>query len=87
LRTNPEETIHLPSVINECLTLKELICTIYPRLQELTTMSTSYLTGRNILLVRNDDVNFINVRALEMMPGEEIDYFTADQLPKDDSDD
>ncbi|KAF6176912.1 hypothetical protein GIB67_030595 [Kingdonia uniflora] len=50
-------------------------------------MSTSYLTKRTILTARNDDVSFINARDLEIMPGEEIVYFVADRLLKEDSDD
>ncbi|KAF6164604.1 hypothetical protein GIB67_032832 [Kingdonia uniflora] len=50
-------------------------------------MSTSYLTERTILSARNDDVSFINTRAFEMMPREEIVYFIVDQLSIEDSDD
>ncbi|KAF6172004.1 hypothetical protein GIB67_029422, partial [Kingdonia uniflora] len=82
---NPEETIQLPSAINKSQTLEELICTIYPRLQEHTTMSTSYLTERTFLSASNNDISFINTQALEMMPGEEIVYFAAYQLSKKDS--
>ncbi|KAF6144790.1 hypothetical protein GIB67_016864 [Kingdonia uniflora] len=85
--TNPEETIRLPSRINQSQTLEELICSIYPRLQEFGTVITSYLTERTILSARNDDVSSINTRALEMMPGKEIVYLAADILSKEDSDD
>ncbi|KAF6163442.1 hypothetical protein GIB67_029291 [Kingdonia uniflora] len=85
--TNPEETIRLPSTINQSQTLEELICSIYPRLQEFETVSTSYLTERTILSARNDDVSSINTRALEMMHGKEIVYLAAYILSKEDSDD
>ncbi|KAF6174894.1 hypothetical protein GIB67_026382, partial [Kingdonia uniflora] len=85
--TNPEETIRLPSAINKSQTLEDLICSIYPRLQEFGTVTTSYLTECTILSTHNDDVSSINTRALEMMPGKEIVYLAADILSKEDSDD
>ncbi|KAF6170075.1 hypothetical protein GIB67_010101 [Kingdonia uniflora] len=80
--TNPEETIRLPSTINQSQTLEDLICSIYPRLQEFGTVTMSYLTERTILSARNDDVSSINTRALEMMPMKEIAYLAADILSK-----
>ncbi|KAF6160486.1 hypothetical protein GIB67_019255 [Kingdonia uniflora] len=84
--TNLKETIHLPSTINQSQTLEELICSIYPQLQEFGTVTMSYLTERTILSTGNDNVSSINTQALEILQRKEIVYLAADILSKEDSD-
>ncbi|KAF6168760.1 hypothetical protein GIB67_012158 [Kingdonia uniflora] len=64
IRSNPNETAELPSAFNKCANLDELICLVYPHLEEVTTASTTYLTERTILSARNEDVNIINIQAM-----------------------
>ncbi|KAF6136817.1 hypothetical protein GIB67_030102 [Kingdonia uniflora] len=62
--SNPKETVELPAAFNKCANLDELICSVYPHLEEVTTASTTYLTERMILSARNEDVNIINIQAM-----------------------
>ncbi|KAF6148022.1 hypothetical protein GIB67_024197 [Kingdonia uniflora] len=83
--SNPRETVELPSTFNKCANLDELICSIYPHLEEVIAASTTYLTERTILSARNEDVNIINIRAMAKIQGQEIVYFAADKLSEVDA--
>ncbi|KAF6165383.1 hypothetical protein GIB67_018827 [Kingdonia uniflora] len=62
--SNPKEIVELPSTFNKCPNLDELIYSVYPHLDEVTTASTTYLTEHTILSARNEDVNIINIQAM-----------------------
>ncbi|KAF6137726.1 hypothetical protein GIB67_007200 [Kingdonia uniflora] len=85
--SNPKETVELPAAFNKCANLDELICSVYPHLEEVTTASTTYLTERMILSARNEDVNIINIQAMAKIQGQEIVYLAADKLSEADADD
>ncbi|XP_026419608.1 uncharacterized protein LOC113315558 [Papaver somniferum] len=90
--TEPEEKIQLPSSVNRCRDMKELICKLYPRLSKLHPhsgtsgqLSEEELTERIILSARNDDVNEINMEVLDILEGETFTYLAADKLNPDES--
>lgn len=55
-----------------------LIKEIYPELDSLH--DDEYFLGRNILSARNDDVDSINSRMLEMLPGQALEFSSADSV-------
>ncbi|KAF6139056.1 hypothetical protein GIB67_010782, partial [Kingdonia uniflora] len=72
---------------NKCVNLDELICSVYPHLEEVTTASTTYLTERTILSACNEDVNTVNIQVMEKIQGQEIVYLAADKLSEVDAGD
>lgn len=72
--------------------MKDLICKLYPRLSKLHPhsetsgqVSEEELTERIILSARNDDVNEINMEALNILEGETFTYLATDKLNPDES--
>ncbi|KAF6174476.1 hypothetical protein GIB67_004670 [Kingdonia uniflora] len=78
--SNPNETVELPATFNKCANLDELICSVYPHLEEIMIASTTYLTECTILSARNEDVNIINIQAMTKIQGQKIIYLAADKL-------
>lgn len=72
--------MQLPSTINRCHNLNELIFRIYPQLDVIGIVTPTFLTERTILSARNDDVSDINVAALNITPGETITFLAADKM-------
>ncbi|KAF6155242.1 hypothetical protein GIB67_019768, partial [Kingdonia uniflora] len=62
IESNPKEIVKLSMTFNTCANLDELTCSVYLHLEEVTTTSTTYLTERMILSVRNEDVNIISIK-------------------------
>ncbi|KAF6158048.1 hypothetical protein GIB67_014842, partial [Kingdonia uniflora] len=83
--SNPKEIVELPATFNKCANLDELICSVYPHLEKVTTASTTYLTERAILSARNEDAKIINIQAMSKIQSQEIVYLAADKLSKTDS--
>ncbi|KAF6149202.1 hypothetical protein GIB67_026058, partial [Kingdonia uniflora] len=83
--SNPKEIVELPSTFNKCTNLDELICSVYPHLEEVMAVSTTFLTERTILSARNEDVNIINIQAMTKIQGQEIVYLAADKLSEADT--
>ncbi|XP_058202832.1 uncharacterized protein LOC131317291 [Rhododendron vialii] len=82
--TNPQEIVHLPPTIRKCQDLTEILSTVYPQLEIQTTSTLTYLTERSILSAQNEDVNTINVAALNVFPGDAFTYLAADKMSEDD---
>ena len=74
----------LPSTIHKCQDLVELLSTVYPGLNVAGTSTPNFLTERIILSARNEDVNAVNIAALNVFPGEKVTYLAADKLCEDD---
>ncbi|PIA40390.1 hypothetical protein AQUCO_02500236v1 [Aquilegia coerulea] len=66
--------------------VNELLSSVYPALNVQGTATSSFLKNRTILAPRNDDVKDINHAALEMFPGEYIEYLGADKAIEQDGD-
>ncbi|XP_026436147.1 ATP-dependent DNA helicase PIF7-like [Papaver somniferum] len=82
--TNPKEVVNLPSTMNKCQNIHEMISSVYPLLGKDRPMSTEYLTERIILSPRNEDVHKINLEALGNLQGEAYTYLAADKMIRDD---
>ncbi|KAF7150518.1 hypothetical protein RHSIM_Rhsim02G0093600 [Rhododendron simsii] len=85
--TNPEEVVELPSTIQKCDSVSELLFTVYPQLNVVGTVTPTFLNERTILSTRNDDVSAINLAALNVFPGNTTTYFAADKRSFDDAHD
>ncbi|KAG5550191.1 hypothetical protein RHGRI_015221 [Rhododendron griersonianum] len=85
--TNPEEVVELPSTIQKCESVSELLFTVYPQLDVVGTITPTFLNERTILSARNDDVSAINLAALNVFPGDTTTYFAADKMSFDDAHD
>ncbi|KAF7140271.1 hypothetical protein RHSIM_Rhsim06G0045600 [Rhododendron simsii] len=85
--TNPEEVVELPSTIQNCGSVSELLFTVYPQLNVVGTVTPTFLNERTILSARNDDVSAINLAALNVFPGDTVTYFAADKISFDDAHD
>ncbi|XP_026454030.1 uncharacterized protein LOC113355393 [Papaver somniferum] len=90
--TEPEEKVQLPSSVNRCKDMEDLICKLYPRLSKIHPhsgtsgqVSEEELTERIILSARNNDINEINMEALNILEGETFTYLAADKLNPDES--
>ncbi|XP_026384039.1 uncharacterized protein LOC113279570 [Papaver somniferum] len=83
--SKPEEKIGLPSSVNRCKDMKELISKLYPSLGTCNQVSPEELTERIILSARNDDVNDINMEVLNILDGDTYTYLDADRLNPDES--
>ncbi|CAG8700909.1 9103_t:CDS:1, partial [Racocetra fulgida] len=57
--------------------LQQLIDFVYPDLT-LNATNSQYLIDRGILAPKNTDVSFINSTIMNLFPGDEIDYLSAD---------
>ena len=73
----------LPSTINKCRDLNELLSAVYPKLDVADTSTPTYLLEHTILSARNDDVNAINRAALDIFPGNIYTYLAADKMSDD----
>ncbi|XP_026458787.1 uncharacterized protein LOC113359351 [Papaver somniferum] len=80
-----EDKIGFPSSVNRCKDMKELISKLYPSLGTCNQVSPEELTERIILSARNDDVNDINMEALNILDGDTYTYLDADKLNPDES--
>ncbi|KAF6165957.1 hypothetical protein GIB67_012854, partial [Kingdonia uniflora] len=78
--SNLKETVELAATFNKCTNLDELICSVYPHLEEVMTASTTYLTEHTILSACNEDVNIINIQVMAKIQGQKVVYLTADKL-------
>lgn len=76
--------MQLPSTINRCHNLNELIFRIYPQLDVIGIVTPTFLTERTILSARNNDVSDINAAALNITPGETITFLAADKMSEGD---
>ncbi|KAF7124123.1 hypothetical protein RHSIM_Rhsim12G0094200 [Rhododendron simsii] len=85
--TNPVEVVELPSTIQKCGSVSELLFTVYPQLNVVGTVTPTFLNERTILSARNDDVSAINLAALNVFPGDTATYFAADKMSFDDAHD
>ncbi|KAF6138026.1 hypothetical protein GIB67_042931 [Kingdonia uniflora] len=85
IRSNQKETVELPTTFNKCTNLDELICSVYPHLEEVTIASTTYLTERTILSACNEDVNIINIQDMSKIQGQEIVYLAVNKLSEADA--
>ncbi|KAI8536933.1 hypothetical protein RHMOL_Rhmol10G0295100 [Rhododendron molle] len=85
--TNPEKVVELPSTIQKCESVSELLFTVYPQLDVVGTIIPTFLNERTILSARNDDVSAINLAALNVFPGDTTTYFAADKMSFDDAHD
>ncbi|KAL5722556.1 hypothetical protein ACHQM5_006065 [Ranunculus cassubicifolius] len=83
---NPEEVIQLPSGINTCNNIKDLIFAVYPKLNIEGTATNTYLNERTILSARNDDVSTLNEEMLQLFPGEVEEFLSADKIVEDEND-
>ncbi|XP_026433790.1 ATP-dependent DNA helicase PIF1-like [Papaver somniferum] len=83
--TKQEEKVVLPSSVNRCGNIKELISKLYPCLGTSQQVSPEQLTERIILSVRNDDLYKINMEALNILKGKTFTYLAADKLNPDES--
>ncbi|XP_026411031.1 uncharacterized protein LOC113306292 [Papaver somniferum] len=81
---NPKEVVNLPSTINKCQNMHEMISSVYPLLGKDGPMSTEHLTERIILSPRNEDVHKINLEALGNLQGEAYTYLAAEKMIRDD---
>ncbi|XP_026410263.1 ATP-dependent DNA helicase PIF7-like [Papaver somniferum] len=82
--TNPKEVVNLPSTMNKCQNMHEMISSVYPLLGKDGPMSTEHLTERIILSPRNEDVHKINLEALGNLQGEAYTYLAVDKMIRDD---
>ncbi|KAI8540035.1 hypothetical protein RHMOL_Rhmol09G0230200 [Rhododendron molle] len=85
--TNSEEVVELPSTIQKCESVSELLFTMYPQLDVVGTITPTFLNERTILSARNDDVSAINLAALNVFPEDTTTYFAADKMSFDDAHD
>ncbi|PIA64508.1 hypothetical protein AQUCO_00100173v1 [Aquilegia coerulea] len=77
--TFPDENLILPEAIQQCSNTHDLLSVVYPDLHVEGTATPSFLQDRTILAPRNDDVKQINAIALEIFPGNFVDYLAADK--------
>ncbi|XP_028059216.1 ATP-dependent DNA helicase PIF1-like [Camellia sinensis] len=84
VETDPQEIIKIQSTIHKCQDLKELLSAVYPQLDVANISTPSFLTERTILCARNDDVNAINIAALNIFPRNTYTYLAADKMAEDD---
>jgi hypothetical protein len=61
-------------------TLTGLIHSIYPGIAEESMRTRDYFSTRAILAGRNEEVSKINAAVLEMVPGDQRDFFSADSV-------
>ncbi|XP_058211601.1 uncharacterized protein LOC131323775 [Rhododendron vialii] len=85
--TNLEEIVELPSIIQKCRSISELLFTVYLQLAVVGTITPTFLNECTILSARNDDVSAINLAALNVFLGDTTTYFTADKMSFDDAHD
>ncbi|KAI3910996.1 hypothetical protein MKW98_015653 [Papaver atlanticum] len=93
--SEPVDKVDLPSAVNVCKNRRELITKLYPCLTKTQIwrgdeachdqVSEEELTNGMILTARNDDVNEINVEALNFLDGDTHTYLAADRLTPDKS--
>ncbi|XP_026459714.1 uncharacterized protein LOC113360420 [Papaver somniferum] len=93
--SEPVDKVDLPSAVNVCKTRRELITKLYPCLTKTQIwrgdeacyeqVSEEELTNRMILTARNDDVNEINVEALNFLDGDTHTYLAAYRLTPEES--
>ncbi|XP_026400441.1 ATP-dependent DNA helicase PIF1-like [Papaver somniferum] len=93
--SEPVDKVYLPSAVNVCKNRRELITKLYPCLTKTQIwrgdeecyeqVSKEELTNKMILTARNDDVNEINVEALNFLDGDTHTYLAVDMLTPDES--
>ncbi|XP_026396034.1 uncharacterized protein LOC113290665 [Papaver somniferum] len=93
--SEPVDKVDLPSAVNVCKNRTELITKLYPYLTKTQIwrgdeacyeqVSEEELTNGMILTARNDDVNEINVEALNFLDGDSHTYLAADRLTPEES--
>jgi hypothetical protein len=84
IRSETEECIEIPDNMRvQNNKLIELIATIYPGIAE-HIVSPEYLSERAILAARNIDVDALNNDILELIPGQEKVYLSADSVSAED---
>jgi hypothetical protein len=84
IRSETEESIEIPSNMRvQDNKLSQLIATIYPGIGE-SIVSPEYLSERAILAARNIDVDALNDEILDLLPGNERVYLSADSVSAED---
>ncbi|KAF6163580.1 hypothetical protein GIB67_022145 [Kingdonia uniflora] len=83
--SNPENTIQLPSTIQNCAIVQDLILSVYSNLNISCEREQGFLTERTILSVRNNDVSSINDEALSLFLRESIVYLAVDKIEEAES--
>jgi hypothetical protein len=79
-----DSTITLPADMHVGNNIRSLIDEVYPGLDNFSVSTDDYFRERTILSARNDDVNVINAEALNIFPGVQKTYFSADKAVLED---
>ena len=80
LLTAENGSISVPEFMRCGNSVESLINCIYPSLCTIQEPRDKYLLERTILYARNDDIDEINAKMLQMFPGEVKTFFSADKV-------